>query len=140
MYIQQRSQICLLGSRLFSPISPPRSRKYRVFHLNNTSFIPLVEQHKLDSFSTAGQSKILQGLGYRRSNFSFSKNLQSFSKNSNSRTKNDIDVQFSPKYGKFNAAFLVRKLGAQVVWFVKYKKFNVEKMIENFKNFLNFYS
>ena len=64
----------------------------RVFHLNSTSFIPPVEQQKLDSCSMGGLSRISRQLWYRHLNFIFSKNLEQFSKKSDLKTKNGRGV------------------------------------------------
>ena len=39
------------------------------------------------------------------------------------------------KCGKYNVVFLVKKLGAQGVWLVKYDEFNVEKCLKKLKIF-----
>ena len=85
---------------------------YRVFRLDSTPFIPLVEQHKLDSCSMCCLSKTLQGLCCGYLNFLFSKSLEQFFKNSSLRAKNDRNVQLTPKCGKCNVVFLVKKIGA----------------------------
>ena len=60
----------------------------------------------------------------------------SFLKNSNLRTENGRDVYFTPKFGKYSVAFLVKKLrgiGGVVreIWWIYCKK-----MIEKFENVL----
>ena len=75
---------------------------YRVFHFDSTSFIPLVEQHKLHSCNIAGLSKIMQVLRYRHLNFLFKKNFCSnFRKNSNSRTMASMENFFKKNLKKF---------------------------------------
>ena len=100
---------------------------YRVFCLVSTPFIPQVEQYKLNSCSIGCLSKTLQGLSYRHLNFSFFLNFKSFSKNSNSGTEKRRVVQFTPKFSRYDVVFLVRKLGAQLMWFEKYDEFIVKK-------------
>ena len=90
------------------------------------TFITQVEQPKLNSCSMSYLSKTSQVLCHRHFNFSFSKDMQQFSKRSNSRTKNSGDIKFSPKCGKYNVVFLVKKkIEAYMVRFVKYDEFNV---------------
>ena len=96
---------------------------HSVFRLDSTLFILQVEQHKLDSCSMGCLSKTLQGRCYIYLDFLFSKYLEQFSKNFNSRTESGKDIQFAPKCSEYNVAFVVKKLKALVVWFVKYDKF-----------------
>ena len=62
---------------------------YIVFCLDSTSFIPQVQQYKLDSCSMGCKSKTFQECAL---NFLFSKNFELFSKKSNLSTKNSRDV------------------------------------------------
>ena len=111
---------------------------YRIFHLDCTSFIPQVKQHKLNSCCIGCLFKTLLVLRCMHLNFLFSKNLERFSKNSSLGTKSDRDIQFTPNWGKYEVVFAIKKIMGIGDVVCEIRRIKCKKMFENFLNFLNF--